>query len=120
MNPYQIYQTTSANTMPLNIQLSQIHRRGALLTKQVKEYAEAGNIQDARTNIIELEDMITFLRSSLNPTFDVSSRVDETYFFYYKVVANWYIDPTKIPTEYDALVEFWESWSQTWAKVPAN
>lgn len=117
MNPYQIYQNTSINTMPINIQISEIHKRGALLSRQIRDYANSGKIQEARNSIIELEDIITFLRSSLDPSLEVSVQVDETFIFYYKVIANWFLDPVKIPDEFDSLVEFWESWAQTWAKV---
>jgi hypothetical protein len=117
MNPYQIYQNNSIFTMPLNAQLAEIHKRGALLVKQVKDYAIAGDTVQARAKIFDLEEMITFLRSSLDPSLEASVKADEAYLFYYKIVANWFLDPAKIPPEYDSMVYFWESWSQTWAKV---
>ncbi len=117
MNPADIYRTRSVQTMPLNIQLAQLHNRGALLTKQVREDVHAGRLAEARNNIEELQNIITFLRSSLNPQLEVSAVTDQTYAFYYKITVRWFIQPNSVDDEFDAMLTFWESWSETWLKV---
>jgi glycosyltransferase involved in cell wall biosynthesis/flagellin-specific chaperone FliS len=117
MNPYDAYKKNVVDTMPLNIQLAQLHARGAALTRQVKTDAEKGDIMAARARIQELEEFLTFLRSSLDPRLEISVQTDETYLFYYKMLIRWFLAPKEIPEEYDAFIEFWESWAKTWAKA---
>ncbi|MHB1627059.1 MAG: glycosyltransferase [Bacilli bacterium] len=120
MNPADVYRTQAINTMPFNIQLSQLHERGALLTRQALSDAEAGQLQDVRTNIEELQNIITFLRSSLDPSIEVSAMTDQTYAYFYRLSVKWYLHPASIKEEYDAMMHFWQSWAETWRKVPAN
>ena len=117
MNPLDAYRKNVVDTMPLNIQLAQLHLRGAALTKQAKTMSEMGNIIKVRENIDELQEILTFLRSSLNPTLEISVQTDETYLFYYKMLIRWFLSPTEVPEEFDAFIEFWESWAKTWAKA---
>lgn len=121
MNPADIYRTRAVQTMPLNVQLAQLHERGAFLTKQVREDVHAEKLTEARTNIEEIQNIITFLRSSLNPDLEVSSITDQTYAFFYKTTVRWFIQPNSIDEDYEAMLNFWESWAQTWIKVkPKN
>lgn len=117
MNPYDAYKKNVVDTMPLNIQLAQLHARGAALTRQVKVDAEKGDLMAARARIQELEEFLTFLRSSLDPRLEISVQTDETYLFYYKMLVRWFLAPKEIPEEYDTFIEFWESWAKTWAKA---
>lgn len=118
VNPYDAYRRNMVNTMPLNMQLAQLHQRGALLTKEVKAEVEKGDLQGARNHIQELEEILTFLRSCLNPELEVSVTMDEAYLFYYKILVHWFLSPKETPEEFDAMVQFWESWAQTWTKAP--
>ncbi len=120
VNPADVYRTQAINTMPFNIQLSQLHERGALLTRQALSDAEAGKVQEMRANIEELQNIITFLRSSLDPSLEVSAMTDQTYAYFYKVTVKWYLYPAGIKEEYDAMIHFWQSWAETWRKVPTN
>jgi len=120
MNPADIYRTQAINTMPFNIQLSQLHERGALLTRQALADAESGQLQEMRTNLEELQNIITFLRSSLDPSLEVSAMTDQTYAYFYKVTVRWYLHPADIKEDYDAMIHFWQSWAETWRKVPTN
>ncbi len=120
MNPADIYRTQAINTMPFNIQLSQLHERGALLTRQALADAESGQLQEMRTNLEELQNIITFLRSSLDPSLEVSAMTDQTYAYFYKVTVRWYLHPDSMKEDYDAMILFWQSWAETWRKVPTN
>lgn len=117
MNPLDAYRKNVIDTMPLNIQLAQLHMRGAALAKQAKLDTEAGNIMEVRARIQELQEILTFLRSSLDPALEISVQTDEIYLFYYKMLVKWFLNPKEIPEEFDVFVEFWESWAKTWAKA---
>ncbi|MCY0892696.1 MAG: hypothetical protein OWR52_04195, partial [Acidibacillus sp.] len=71
----------------------------------------------AREYIVQIEDILTFLRTSLNPDLEVSSYADATYIFYYNMAVSWFIDPSKVNEGYDSMLEFWESWAKTWIQV---
>ncbi len=117
MNPMDAYRKNVVDTMPLNIQLAQLHLRGSALAKQAKADAEAGKVMDVRSRIQEMQEILTFLRSSLDPTLEISIQTDEIYLFYFKMLIRWFVSPKEIPNEYDAFIEFWESWAKTWAKA---
>ena len=117
MNPLDAYQKNMVNTMPLNIQLAQLHLRGAALTRQAKVEAENSNITNVRARIQDIQEIITFLRTSLDPKLEISVQTDEIYLFYYKMLVRWFLNPKEIPEEFDAFIEFWESWTKTWAKA---
>ena len=118
-NPADLYRRQAVFTAPLHVQLAQMHQLGAQMTKQIAEFVDSGEIEQARGNIRHLQDMITFLRSSLDMDLEVSQSTNATYAFYYQVLVRWYVDPKSYPTEIDALVTFWESWAETWRKVPS-
>ena len=120
VNPADVYRTQAINTMPFNIQLSQLHERGALLTRQVLSDAEANQLPGMRANLEELQNIITFLRSSLDPSLEVSAMTDQTYAYFYRVTVKWYLHPAGIKEEYDSMIHFWQSWAETWRKVPTN
>ncbi|PWI57281.1 flagellar protein FliS [Sulfoacidibacillus thermotolerans] len=117
MNPADVYRQQSVLTAPLPVKLAKLHERGALLTRQVRHFTENNEILRARDAITQIEDIITFLRSSLNPDLEVSSYVEATYIFYYDMAVSWYIDPNKVSEGYDSMLEFWESWARTWSQV---
>ena len=117
MNPAEIYRQRTVQSMPLHIQLAQLHARGATLTKQVKEDYSQDRLQEGRANIEEIQNIITFLRSSLDPNLEVSAITDQTYAFFYKVTVQWFIQPNSIEENYEAMLNFWESWADTWMKV---
>nr|NNM89951.1 glycosyltransferase family 2 protein [Bacilli bacterium] len=117
MNPAEIYRQRTVQSMPLHIQLAQLHTRGATLTKQVKEDYSQDRLQEGRANIEEIQNIITFLRSSLDPKLEVSTITDQTYAFFYKVTVQWFIQPNSIDEDYEAMLNFWESWADTWMKV---
>jgi flagellin-specific chaperone FliS len=117
MNPADIYRNRAIQTMPLHIQLAQLHLRAATLVKQVKEDYSQARIQEGRANIEEIQNIITFLRSSLDPKLEVSAITDQTYAFFYKITVQWFIQPNSIDEDFEAMLNFWESWADTWTKV---
>ncbi len=120
MNVADYYRTNSILTMPLNVQLSQLHGRGGMLTKRIFEQAQAGRINDMRKDIEEMQNIITFLRSSLDPNLEVSAITDKTYAYFYNLTVKWFLHPASVAEDYAPMVEFWESWEQTWRKVSMN
>ncbi len=117
MNASDVYRQQSVLTAPLPIKLAQLHERGAFLTRQTRQCAEQGDIPQAHDYIIQMEDILTFLRSSLNPNLEVSSYAEATYIFYYNMAVSWYLDLDKVAEGYDSMLEFWESWAKTWIQV---
>lgn len=117
MNPRDVYRQTSVQTMPLNIQLAQLHERGGLLTKLILELSRAQQINEMRKYIQELQDILTFLRSSLDMRLEVSKTTDSTYAFFYKVSVKWFLQPNSVEEDHDYMLSFWESWSDTWRRV---
>lgn len=120
MNPADLYRRQAVYTAPLQVQLAQMHELGAKMTREIAEFAEAGKIEEARGHIRHLQDMITFLRSSLDMDLEVSQSVDATYAFYYQVLVRWYLNPNEYASELPAFVAFWESWGATWRKVQST
>ena len=113
-NPYQV---ASVQTMPLNLQLAALHERGAYFCRQIARHFAAGDTQSAHADIRQLQDLLTFLRSSLDRSTDVAMRTDQTYEFYYRMAVRWYLEEQLPDDEYDAIVKFFESWADIWKKV---
>lgn len=117
MNAADAYRQQSVLTAPLPIKLAQLHERGAILTKQIYQCYEQNDVVQARDCITQIQDIITFLRSSLNPDLEVSSYVEATYVFYYKMTVSWFIDLKSVPEGYESMFDFWKSWAKTWMEV---
>ena len=116
MNPLNAYRN-SVYTTPFHVQLSQLHRRAGILTRDVARYVESGDVQGARSCIQEIEEIIAFLRSSLDMTLEASEKADAVYAFYYGVMTRWFLDPSSYSDELNDVLEFWDSWAETWQKV---
>lgn len=119
-DPAQLYLRQMTATAPLNIQLAQLHERGVVLTRQTLADHERGEMEAARDKIRQMEDILTFLRGSLDRSLEISKVTDQTYSFFYNMLVRWYLQPVNIPEEHKTLLEFWESWAQTWRKTPSR
>ncbi len=117
VNAAEIYRKNAVLTMPLHIQLAKLHEQGALLTKEILQCREADDIAAMRTRISQLQDIITYLRSSLDRSLPVANTTDATYAFYYRVLVQWYLQPTIMEETHPAMLAFWESWAETWMKI---
>lgn len=104
-------------TTPFHVQLAQLHRQAGVFTKQVVDCIASGDIQSARTHIEYIQDIITFLRSSLDMSLEAAEKADATYAYYYKIMVRWFIEPQSYQEDVEQVVEFWDSWATTWSKV---
>jgi len=116
MNPLNAYRN-SFYTTPLNTMLAQLHNQAAVFSKQAAQFIEDGDIVTGRQHIQYVQDIIAFLRSSLDMSLEVSEKTDSTYAFYYQIMVKWFLNPEKFPDDFGATIEFWESWAKTWAQV---
>lgn len=117
MNPYDTYKRQMVITAPLTKQLARLHQQAAIWTNQIVHFVEVGNFDEARKHIVYIEDILTFLRTTLNHRIDVSKKADSTYIFYYQMAVNWYINPQLCIEQHEHMYEFWETWAKTWEKV---
>lgn len=90
------------------------------MTKQIREFVEANDIPNARKHIQHLQDILAFLRSSLDMELEVSQKTDAAYSYYYQILVEWFLHPEDYAKQYDALLAFWESWADTWRKVQST
>lgn len=117
MNPADIYRKALFTT-PLHSQLVQLHRQAGVFTRQAVEYIQQNDIQNAQKHIQYVEDIIAFLRSSLDLSLgDVSEKADASYAFYYSVMVRWFLHPETYVEDYQQVLEFWDSWAETWTQV---
>ena len=119
MNPAHIYRKNMV-AAPAHTLLAKLHEQAGIFTQQVAQFAREGNIEIARKHIQYVQDIITFLRSSLDMTLEASQRSDAVYAYYYNVLVKWYLNVERIPDEFDVMLEFWQSWAATWTKVPSH
>ncbi len=117
VNAADIYRKNAVLTMPLHVQLAKLHEQGALLTKEILQCREADDIAAMRNRISQLQDIITYLRSSLDRSLSVANTTDATYAFYYRVLVQWFLQPAIIEETHPAMLAFWESWAETWKNV---
>lgn len=119
-NPAEIYRANAVYTAPPNVQLAQLHQQAGLWTKAIHDHVKKNEIVDARQKIQYIQDIITFLRSNLDFSFEVSRKAETTYIYFYNMLVDWYIHPSHVvdrEEEYATMVEFWDTWTQTWLKV---
>lgn len=116
MNPADIYRK-SVYTTPLHTLLVQLHQQGGVFTKQAVDSIRSHDIVNARKYIQYSQDILLFLRSSLNMELEVSIKTAEVYDYYYHVLARWFFHPDTYSQEFDTFMNFWESWAETWAQV---
>ena len=119
MNPADIYRRNMV-AAPAHTLLAKLHEQAGIFTQQVAQFAREGNVETARKHIQYVQDIITFLRSSLDMTLEASQRTDVVYAYYYNVLVKWYLDVERIPDEFAVMLEFWQSWATTWTKVPSR
>ena len=117
MNPADIYRKNAVLTMPLHVQLVKLHEQGSLLTQEILQCRDADDIPAMRARISQLQDIITYLRASLDRSISLADVTDQTYAFYYSTLVRWYLQPSAVEETYDAMLGFWTSWAETWMKV---
>ncbi|WP_258112540.1 glycosyltransferase family 2 protein [Alicyclobacillus sp. SP_1] len=117
MRASDIYLQTSVRSMPFHLQLASLHDRGVTLTTQILSYYEQCKYENMRKSIEDLENLITFIRSSLNPNVDGSREADLSYAYYYKVAVRWFLKPDSIADDHSSMLDFWKTWSETWRRV---
>lgn len=120
MNRIASYQTQSVMTTPLHVQLSQLHEKAAILVRGIHTDALNHQVMEARAKIEQLQEIISFLRSSLDLTLEAAQKTDQTYAYFYRLSINWYMQPNIIDEQSEeraSAIEFWESWAKTWAQV---
>lgn len=116
MNALNAYRN-SFYTTPFHMQLAQLHRRAGFLTQEIARFVDDNDIEQARQCILQIEDIITFLRSSLEPDLEASTKADASYAFYYDIMVRWFLNPSAYKEEFDSVLQFWDSWTQTWENV---
>ena len=120
MNPAEVYRTQAVYTAPPHVQIAQLHQQAAVWTRGVHADVEEQKIVEARQKIQYIQDIITFLRSSLDFQFEVSKKTESTYIFYYNLYVDWFLHPDKVIEDqeaYESAVEYWESWAKTWMQA---
>lgn len=113
MNALDAYRRSMV-VAPPHTQLAKLHEQACIFTQNVAHFAKIGDVESARKNIQYVQDIITFLRSSLDMSIEVSGTADSVYAFYYRVLAKWYVDISETPPEYPSMLDFWKSWAETW------
>lgn len=119
-NPAEIYRMNAVYTAPAHVQIAQLHQQATLWTKAIHQHVEHDEIADARQKIQYIQDIITFLRSNLDFSFEVARKAEGTYIFYYNMLVDWYIHPHHVVDkgdDYQAMLTFWDTWTQTWLKI---
>ncbi len=117
MRPSDVYLQNSVRSMPFHVQLASLHERGETLTKHIFSSYRENKVESLRRSIEELENLITFIRGSLNPNVEGSKEADLAYAYFYKVAVRWFLQPPTIEDDYQAMLSFWKSWADTWRRV---
>lgn len=117
MRASDIYLKNSVHTMPFHMQLSALHERAANLVKYIYSCYKQEKILELRKAIEEIQNIITFIRGSLDLSLEASQAADKVYAFYYKMSVEWFIQPQNIEQNYEEMENFWRSWAETWKKV---
>lgn len=123
VNPYDAYRAKVVDTMPLNVQFAQLHERGMMITRQAHADAQSGNIPSLRDQLAQIQEILTYLRSSLDLRLEVARVTDQTYAYFYAMTVKWFVEPRRIleeNAEYEAMLNFWESWARTWSAVKSG
>lgn len=118
LNPHRAYQS-SVSSMPLKVKIVKLHERAVECVDQIKALVDQGDIMGARTYIQYVQDIITFLRSNLDTSTEAGKAADAAYAYFYKMLVEWFLQPSKVESEYKEMRDFWHSWADTWAKVQA-
>lgn len=104
-------------TAPTHTLLAKLHEQAGIFTQMIHRFAESGDLESARKNVQYVEDIIAFLRSSLDLSLEASQKTDAVYAYYYSILVNWYLDVSNTPPEYQDMLHFWQSWADTWVKA---
>lgn len=118
LNPHRAYQS-SVSTMPLKVKIVKLHERAVECVDQVMALVNQGDVMGARTYIQYVQDIITFLRSNLDTSTEAGKSADAAYAYFYKMLVQWFLQPSRVENEYKDMRDFWCSWADTWAKVQA-
>lgn len=120
MNRQDIYRTNSLYTAPANVQIAKLHQQAAVWTKGIRADVENELLADARQKIQYIQDIVTFLRSNLDFSYEVSRKTESTYVYYYNILVDWFLYPNHVidrEEEFVSMLDFWETWAKTWVNV---
>lgn len=116
MNPADLYRQSMV-VAPTHTLLARLHEQAGLFTQNAARFADEGDLDSARKNIQYAQDIISFLRSSLDLNLEASVKSDAVYAFYYGILVDWFISLPQRPQEYQDMLTFWGSWADTWRKI---
>lgn len=107
---------------PLNIAASptsmvQLHQMGIKLTNQIRLLNKANDVNGLRETIAQLQELIQSCRGLLDLKDQNGQLTDKTYQFYYDLSFRWYLQPSSIEQDIQAMIDFWTSWADTWQKI---
>lgn len=116
MNATNAYRRSMV-TAPGHTLVAKLHEQAGVFTENALRFTGEGDTASARKHITYVQDIISFLRASLDMSLEASRAVDSVYAFYYDILIKWYVNITDIPQETQVMLEFWSTWAQTWTRV---
>lgn len=114
LNPYQQYQQQSVMTATPGELTLMLYNGCIRFLKQAEQAIDQKNVQDANTNIIKAQKILTELMSTLDMDYDISKGLMPIYRFMYEqlVQANIKKDTKIINDVVDLVTGFRDTWAQ--------
>ena len=72
-------------------------------------------LSEMRSNITQIQDILSFLHSNLDPNFEVSEKLGALYRYYLIQLGKLFIEPSE--ELFDSIRQFLQEWRETWWKA---
>jgi|SRR5579875_1547109 len=115
MNPYQAYKQNSIATASPKAILVRLHDKALFELSLAKKAWQDSNLSEMRPHITRVQDIISYLHTSLDPMMQLSEKLGGLYRYYLFQLSKIFVQPTEdLFTEVQA---FFTEWRETWWKA---
>ncbi len=112
----EAYHQSTIHTTGLKDIVVQVHERALLHLKEAQQNIEEGKLNELREHITYVQDVVTFLRGSIDPEFAISNELALIYQGYLATLAQIFIQPDV--EEIATIQKAFENWLAFWKSAP--
>ena len=116
MNLYQrVYQQNSVTTASPKTIILRLHERAIFDIQTAKAAWKNGNIEEMRTHIQYIQDILAYLSGCADPKFEVTTTLVTLYNYYIVQLSKAFVEPSE--ELFTEVERYLTEWKETWAKA---
>ncbi len=113
MNPYQAYKQNSVTTASPKAIIIKLHEKALLELELAYRAWISNDLNDMRPHITKIQDIVSYLHSSLDPNQEISPTLSGLYRYYLTQLAKLFIEPCE--DGFKEIRQHLSNWKDTWS-----